>query len=135
MNTLPFEARLRVETLASLDRWYREAGHVPRTRSDLIFMIVEDFASALEASGKLRRFTSLNEAAEHLSKVFGSLGKPGRGERSLLSARRAEALLAEGFSASYLEPVTKKRLSDEEIRKAVEEAAANLRAQSGDDAL
>jgi len=135
MATVPFETRLDVQTLASLDRWYREAGHAPRTRSDLIFMAVEDMAAMLESAGKMRRFESLNEAAEYFQRVFGSVGKPGRSERTLLAMRRAETLAAEGFNEEYLRPTTKRKLSDEDLRKAVEEAAAQIKTQPRVDTL
>ena len=135
MATVPFETRLDVQTLASLDKWYRENGHVPRTRSDLIFMVVEDFAAMLVSGGKMQRFESLNEAAEYFSRVFGSVGKPGRSERTLMAMRRAETLAADGFSGEYLRPTTKRQLSDEELKKAVADAAALLKTPSGVDTL
>ena len=127
MATVPFEARLNIETLATLDRWYRESGHAPRTRSDLIYMAVEDMCAMLIASGKTRRFESLGEAVDYFTAVYGGVGKPGRGERTMLAMRRAETLAAEGFSAEYLRPTTKAKLSDEELKAEIERATARIK--------
>lgn len=135
MATVPFETRLDVQTLASLDKWYRENGHAPRTRSDLIFMVVEDFAAMLVSGGKMERFDSLNEAAEYFARVFGSVGKPGRSERTLMAMRRAETLAADGFNSEYLRPTTKRQLTEEELQKAVADAAALLKTPTSVDTL
>lgn len=133
-RTVPFEARLDVTSLATLDRYYRDSGTAPRSRSDLIYMIVQDMCHLLVRAGKVAPVESLNDAVVYLEQTFGGAGKPGRNARTLLSERRAEVLVEEGFSPDYLETTTKRNLSEEELQEAIRNAA-NLIKQTNVDTL
>ena len=133
-RTVPFEARLDVASLATLDKYYRESGTAPRSRSDLIYMVVQDMCHLLVKAGKVAPVTSINEAVVYLEETFGGAGKPGRNARTLLSERRAEVLVEEGFTPEYLQTATKRQLTEEELQEAVAKAADLIR-QTGVDTL
>lgn len=125
-RTVPFEARLDICSLATIDRYYRDSGVTPRSRSELIFMAVQDLCHLLTKSNKVELITSINDAATYLEETYGGMGKPGRNSRTLLSERRAETLIEDGLDPTYLRIATKAPVSDEEMRAAIAKAAADL---------
>jgi len=102
-KTAVVQARVDYVTVASLHRFLVEKGLTPQSRSDLIWKTTELLAASLEGSGQMRRFGTLGEAQEYMSRAGVGELNVGRGpRRALIRAAQSEAILAEGLNPEYL---------------------------------
>lgn len=102
------QARIDLCSFATIVKGYADRGMQPRTKSDMLWRIVEDMAVLAERSG-VERFTSVAEANRYLASVGIEVGSSERARKHIYKDLVKEAGLAEFGSADIFNarPVTK----------------------------
>ncbi len=121
-KTAVLSTRADLRSIAALAAFYESNGIRPSSRSNLLYMVIEDYADLVIKKGLSPKIDSTTEAMQILSSLsleVSSMQTTGANRRELLKQISLEDIVAEGTDPAYLDRKKKSGLTDEEIEEAV----------------
>jgi len=131
LNDAVVQSRVDKRCLATVSKWYVSRGVLPRSASELIRNILEDFVEILVSNGKVELIDNSEDARQILDDLFGNVFNPGRRGRdneyvnlSMDDIERSPKLYAN--DPGYLNAAKRGGVSVEDCRIALEKAKKHV---------
>lgn len=121
-KTAVLSTRADIRSIATLAAFYESKGVRVTSRSNLLYIIIEDYSDLLVKKGLSPKIDSTVEAMQILSSLslqVSSMQTKGANRKELLKQISLEDIVAESTDPAYLDRKKKSGLTDKEIEEAV----------------